>query len=94
MYTLICNWPSPATWNVEPQKREPPQSIVLSETSLTATDEEEDAGDGGAGDVMLRDVPHQSQLAVVFRYIGGHEKRRVHLRNFGCSSHPGGLLPT
>lgn len=54
VYTLICNWPSPATWNVELQKREPPPSIVLSETSLTATDEEEDADDGGAGDVMLR----------------------------------------
>lgn len=53
VYTLICNWPSPATLNVEPQKREPPPSKVLSETSLTAT-VEEDAGDGGAGDVMLR----------------------------------------
>lgn len=52
VYTLMCNWPSPATWNDEPQKREPPPSIVLSETSLTATDEV-DADDGGAGDVKL-----------------------------------------
>lgn len=53
VYTLICNWPSPAILNVEPQKRESPPSKVLSETSLTAP-VEEDAGDGGAGDVMLR----------------------------------------
>ena len=40
--------PPPVTWNVEPQNRDPPPSIVLSDTSRTATDEE------GAEPMMMR----------------------------------------
>ena len=46
-YTLMCSCPPPVTWNVESQNRDPPPSIVLSDTSQTATDEEEGADDDG-----------------------------------------------
>lgn len=91
VHTLICKAPSPPTWNFEPQKREPPLSIELSETQLQMR-----------WMLMMKklqtsycvDLPHRSQLAEVFRYIGSAEKRRMHLRNFGCIFNSGGLLPT
>lgn len=39
VYTYLSYWSTPGTWNVMLQKREPPPSIVLSETFLTTTDE-------------------------------------------------------
>lgn len=91
VYTLICKEPSPPTWNFEPQRKEPPLSIERSETQLQMR-----------WMLMMKelqtsycvDLPHRSQLAEVFRYIGSAEKRRMHLLNFGCFFNSGGLLPT
>ena len=41
----MCSCHPPVTWNVEPQNRDPQLCIVLSNTSRTATDDEEGAND-------------------------------------------------